>query len=60
MMRFKDKVLIKNLSECKKIFCPKTDKAFYKNRKRRILEHFLPQLQTTASIDLVPGSGSHS
>jgi len=58
MSSFKDKLLIKNLWECKEFFSRRLIKEFpQKNWKRRTLNDFLRKLRTTGTIERTAESG---
>ena len=57
MLHSKDNTMIKNLWEWIGFFCQNTDKIFLnKNWKRQTLDHFVRKLQTTGSVEGIPGS----
>ena len=57
MLRYEDKILIKNLWECKRFSARRLMKEFpNKNWKRRTLDDFLRKLRTTGSIERTAGS----
>jgi len=58
MLSFEDKLLIKNLWECKGFSCRRLIKKFpNKNWKRRTLDDFFRKLPTTGTIKCTAGSG---
>jgi len=58
MLSFEDKLLIKNLWECKGFSSRRLIKEFpNKNWKRRTLDDFLRKLPTTGTIECTAGSG---
>src|SRR3984885_3458915 len=58
MLSFEDKILIKNLLECKNYSSRRLIKEFpNKNWKRRTLDDFLRKLRTTGSVERAAGSG---
>jgi inhibitor of nuclear factor kappa-B kinase subunit alpha len=58
MLSFEDKILIKNLWECKSYSSRRLIKELpNKNWKRRTLDYFLLKLRTTGSVELAAGSG---
>jgi len=58
MLNFEDKILIKNLWECKRFSVRRLLREFpNKNWKRRTLDDFLRRLHTTGSIERKAGSG---
>jgi len=58
MLRFENKLLIKNLWECKGLSSRRLIKEFpNKNWKRRTLDDFLQKLPTTGMIERTAGSG---
>ena len=57
MLSYEDKILIKNLWQCKGFTARRLMKEFpNKNWKRRTLENYLRKLRTTSSIERTPGS----
>lgn len=58
MLSFEDKILIKNLRECKNYSSRRLIKEFpNKNWKRKTLDDFLRKLRTTGSVERAAGSG---
>jgi len=58
MLSYEDKILFKNLWQCKGFTARRLRKEFpNKNLKRRTLEDYLRKLRTTSSIERTPGSG---
>jgi len=58
MLSFEDKLLIKNLWECKGLFSRRLIKEFpNRNWKRYTLDDFLRKLPTTGTIERTAGSG---
>ena len=56
MLSFEDKILIKNLRECKNYSSRRLIKEFpNKNWKRRTLDDFLRMLRTTGSVERAAG-----
>ena len=58
MLSFEDKILIKNLWECKNYSSRRLIKEFpNKNWKRRTLDDFLRKLRTIGSVERATGTG---